>query len=109
MNVAIEDLSTVNFILVRHTGNNNNNSNNNGTSNSMPIPKVTGSRQSLVVYLPVPDYVYTMLPPSNGQSPLNRDQISFKVTPVINFTFHSFISLKNEFYALLGLLQYWNQ
>lgn len=72
MNVAIEDLSTVNFTLVRQTAN----------TKSMPLPKVTGSRQSLVVYLPVPDYVYSMLPPSNGQSPLNRDQITFKVTPV---------------------------
>lgn len=72
MNVAIEDLSTVNFTLVRHNGNNN---------KTMPTPKITGSRQSLVVYLPVPDYVYAMLPPSNGQS-LNRDQITFKVTPV---------------------------
>lgn len=71
MNVAIEDLAAVNFTLVRHSGN-----------KSLPLPKVTGSRQSLVVYLPVPDYVYAMLPPSNGQSPLNRDQITFKVTPV---------------------------
>jgi len=71
--VAVEDLSTVNFTLVRHNGNN---------SKATPLPKVTGSRQSLVVYLPVPDYVYAMLPPSNGQSPLNRDQITFKVTPV---------------------------
>lgn len=71
MNVAIEDLAAVNFTLVRHNGN-----------KSLPLPKVTGSRQSLVVYLPVPDYVYSLLPPSNGQSPLNRDQITFKVTPV---------------------------
>lgn len=70
MNVAIEDLSTVNFTLVRHGGN-----------KSLPLPKVTGNRQSLVIYLPVPDYVYSMLPPSNGQSP-SRDQITFKVTPV---------------------------
>lgn len=73
MNVAIEDLSTVNFTLVRHNGSN---------PKTMPVPKVTGSRQSLVVYLPVPDYVYSILPPSNGQSPMNRDQITFKVTPV---------------------------
>ena len=70
MNVAIEDLAAVNFTLVRYNGN-----------KSLPLPKVTGSRQSLVVYLPVPDYVYAMLPPSNGQSPC-RDQITFKVTPV---------------------------
>ncbi|XP_070506535.1 inositol polyphosphate-4-phosphatase type I A isoform X2 [Chironomus tepperi] len=73
MNVAIEDLSTVNFTLVRHNGNN---------TKTMPTPRIHGSRQSLFVYLPVPDYVYAMLPPSNGQSPLNRDQITFKVTPV---------------------------
>lgn len=84
MNVAIEDLSTVNFTLVRHKHNGGNNNNSSANSKSMPMPKVTGSRQSLVVYLPVPDYVYAMLPPSNGQSPLNRDQITFKVTPVIN-------------------------
>lgn len=71
MNVAIEDLAAVNFTLVRQNGN-----------KSLPLPKVTGSRQSLVVYLPVPDYVYAMLPPSNGQSPMNRDQITFKVIPV---------------------------
>ncbi|KAG5684624.1 hypothetical protein PVAND_013846 [Polypedilum vanderplanki] len=70
MNIAIEDLSTVNFTLVRHN------------TKAMPMPKVSGSRQSIVVYLPVPDYVYALLPPSNGQSPLNRDQITFKVTPV---------------------------
>lgn len=71
MNVAVEDLAAVNFTLVRHN-----------SEKSLPLPKVTGSRQSLVVYLPVPDYVYSMLPPSNGQSPTNRDQITFKVTPV---------------------------
>lgn len=48
MNVAIEDLSTVNFTLVRNTPN----------GNSTPIPRVVGSRQSIVVLLPVPDYVY---------------------------------------------------
>ena len=70
MNVAIEDLATVNFTLVRHSGN-----------KSLPNPKVTGNRQSLVVYLPIPDNVFSMLPPSNGQSQ-SRDQITFKVTPV---------------------------
>lgn len=71
MNVAVEDLAAINFTLVRHSGN-----------KSLPLPKVTGSRQSLVVCLPVPEAVYAMLPPSNGQSPMNRDQITFKVTPV---------------------------
>ena len=29
---------------------------------SFPLPRVTGSRSNLKVMLPVPDYVYTMLP-----------------------------------------------
>lgn len=70
MNVAIEDLATVSFTLVRHDKN-----------KSFPVPKVTGSRQSLVVFLPVPDYVYRMLQISNSQ-PSDRDQTTFKVTPV---------------------------
>jgi inositol polyphosphate-4-phosphatase len=126
MNVAIEDLSTVNFILVRHNSGNNSNNNNNSstasssssTKKSMPIPKVTGSRQSLFVYMPVPDYVYAMLPPSNGQSPLNRDQISFKVTPVINFHCQFYDPFSHRIFTFFlsfafcyasGILQHWNQ
>jgi hypothetical protein len=70
MNVAIEDLAAVNFTLIRHNG-----------KHSLPLPKVTGSRQSLVVFMPIPENVYSMFPPSNGQSPCNRDQVTFKVTP----------------------------
>lgn len=44
--------------------------------------QVTGSRQSIVVYLPIPETFYSLLPPSNGQSLINRDQITFKATPV---------------------------
>lgn len=49
MNVAIEDLSTVNFTLIR---------NNHSNGNMMPMPRICGSRQAIVVLLPVPDYVY---------------------------------------------------
>lgn len=67
----LRDLATVTFSLSRH-----------GRNPSMPCPKVTGSRQSLHVLLPVPDEVFNMLPSSAIQYPFNRDQISFKVTPV---------------------------
>ena len=73
MQVAVEDLSTVNFTLVR--------SNNANNTFSSAMPHIVGSRQSLTVLIPVPDYVYSLLPPSNGQT-LNRDLVSFKVTPV---------------------------
>lgn len=39
-----------------------------------PIPRVTGSRQSITVLLPVPDSIYAMLP--------NKESPSFKITPV---------------------------
>lgn len=39
-----------------------------------PIPRVIGSRQSISVLLPVPDYVMAMLPA--------KETVSFKVTPV---------------------------
>ncbi len=86
MNVAIEDLSTVNFTLVRN-------------QSAMPVPRVVGSRQSIVVLLPVPDYVFDMLPPSNGEI-LNRDQVTFKVTPVF------FNIGVNEFATLAETLGY---
>lgn len=40
-----------------------------------PIPRVTGSRQSITVLLPVPDNIYSMLPNKESSS-------SFKITPV---------------------------
>ena len=66
MSVAIEDLSTVNFTLVR--------SNINRETNSLPLPRLIGSRQSINVLLPIPDNIYCLLPTKN--------QIQFKVTPV---------------------------
>lgn len=61
MNVAIEDLSAVNFSLVCNK------------NEAEPIPKVTGSRQALFVTIPVSENVFNMLP-SNFES--------FKVTAV---------------------------
>ncbi|XP_030765811.1 inositol polyphosphate-4-phosphatase type I A isoform X2 [Sitophilus oryzae] len=65
MSVAIEDLRTVLFVLVR------------GASPSVepvPSPKVSGCRNSLVVSLPIPDNLYSLLP--------SKQPFSFHVTPV---------------------------
>lgn len=61
MNVAIEDISAVNFSLVYNK------------NEAEPLPKVTGSRQAFFVTIPVPEYVYALLPPNFE---------SFKVTAV---------------------------
>ncbi|XP_053698380.1 inositol polyphosphate-4-phosphatase type I A isoform X2 [Sabethes cyaneus] len=66
MSVAVGDLATVNFTLVR--------SNIQRDSKAMPVPRVVGSRQSLSVLLPVPESVFCHLPTKEG--------VSFKVTPV---------------------------
>lgn len=42
-----------------------------------PLPRVTGSRSSLKVMIPVPDYVYTLLPPEQMKT------TSFSVVPVL--------------------------
>jgi hypothetical protein len=68
MNVAIEDLAAVSFKIVRHVEN--------------LVPKVTGSRQSLLILLPVPDHVYNLFYSSNSQYSCNREKVIFKVTPV---------------------------
>lgn len=66
MSVAVEDLRTVMFVLVRCP---------NPMSNDIqPVPKVTGSRNSLTVALPVPDAVYVLIP--------SKTTVSFHVTPV---------------------------
>lgn len=41
---------------------------------AIPTPRITGSRQSLTVYLPVPEHVYALLP--------TKHRVNFKVTPV---------------------------
>ncbi|XP_058444865.1 type II inositol 3,4-bisphosphate 4-phosphatase isoform X2 [Malaya genurostris] len=66
MSVAIEDLAAVRFALVR--------SNIQRDSKAVPVPRVTGSRQSLTVLLPVPESVFCHLP--------TKENITFKITPV---------------------------
>nr|XP_036234397.1 inositol polyphosphate-4-phosphatase type I A isoform X1 [Bactrocera oleae]XP_036234398.1 inositol polyphosphate-4-phosphatase type I A isoform X1 [Bactrocera oleae]XP_036234399.1 inositol polyphosphate-4-phosphatase type I A isoform X1 [Bactrocera oleae]XP_036234400.1 inositol polyphosphate-4-phosphatase type I A isoform X1 [Bactrocera oleae]XP_036234401.1 inositol polyphosphate-4-phosphatase type I A isoform X1 [Bactrocera oleae]XP_036234402.1 inositol polyphosphate-4-phosphatase type I A len=67
MCIAIEDLSAVNFTLTR--------SNTQCDAHApMPMPRVTGSRQSLNVLLPVPEHVYAVMP--------TQETITFKLTPV---------------------------
>lgn len=68
MVVAVEDLRTVTFTIVRCPPN---------TRNSQLVPRVTGSRSALGVFLPVPDAVYSLLPMSATSAPIN-----FHVTPV---------------------------
>ncbi|KAJ8934772.1 hypothetical protein NQ314_013198 [Rhamnusium bicolor] len=65
MSVAIEDLRTVLFTLVRSPS---------PASEPHPNPKVGGSRNSLTVSLPVPDALYSLIP--------TRQTLSFHVTPV---------------------------
>lgn len=66
MSVAIEDLRTVMFTLVRCPSP--------VSLEPQPMPKVTGSRNSLTVSLPVPDALYSLIP--------SRQVLSFHVTPV---------------------------
>ncbi|XP_011179938.2 inositol polyphosphate-4-phosphatase type I A [Zeugodacus cucurbitae] len=67
MCIAIEDLSAVNFTLTR--------SNTQCDAHTpIPLPRVTGSRQSLNVLLPVPEHVYAVMP--------TQEAVTFKLTPV---------------------------
>ncbi|XP_065084950.1 inositol polyphosphate-4-phosphatase type I A isoform X2 [Ochlerotatus camptorhynchus] len=66
MGVAITDLGSVSFTLVR--------SNIQRDSKAVPIPRVIGSRQKMTVLLPVPESVFCHLP--------TKESTSFKVTPV---------------------------
>uniref|UniRef100_A0A2M4A4V2 phosphatidylinositol-3,4-bisphosphate 4-phosphatase n=1 Tax=Anopheles triannulatus TaxID=58253 RepID=A0A2M4A4V2_9DIPT len=66
MSVAVEDLATVTFALVR--------SNLHRDTRAIPVPRVTGSRQALRVLLPVPESVYCHLP--------TKEVVTFRVTPV---------------------------
>lgn len=66
MCIAIEDLQTVNFNLMR--------SNLQRESSNIPMPRLTGSRNNLTVFLPVPESVYCILP--------TKEMVTFKVTPV---------------------------
>lgn len=66
MSVAVEDLRTVLFTLTRCPIPQN--------GDLQPMPKISGNRNALTVFLPVPDAVYTLLP--------TRQSVSFNVTPV---------------------------
>uniref|UniRef100_A0A182N1G6 phosphatidylinositol-3,4-bisphosphate 4-phosphatase n=1 Tax=Anopheles dirus TaxID=7168 RepID=A0A182N1G6_9DIPT len=68
MSVAVEDLATVGFTLVRS------NLHRDATGGTLPVPRVTGSRQALRVLLPVPESVFCHLP--------TKEAVSFRVTPV---------------------------
>lgn len=65
MSVAIEDLRTVLFILVRSPS---------PAMEPHPTPKVGGTRNALTVSLPVPDSLYSLIP--------TKQTVSFHVTPV---------------------------
>ncbi|XP_050079267.1 inositol polyphosphate-4-phosphatase type I A isoform X2 [Anopheles maculipalpis] len=67
MSVAVEDLATVGFTLVRSNLHRD-------TKGAIPLPRVTGSRQALRVLLPVPESVFCHLP--------TKEAVSFRVTPV---------------------------
>lgn len=67
MSVAVEDLSTVIFVLTRCPSPA-------ATNDSYPLPKITGSRHSLTVSLPISDALYSLIP--------SKQSVSFKVTPV---------------------------
>lgn len=87
MCVAIEDLSSVRFTLVRSNIHrlvfwasflnlNHIQSTHllHRDTKALPIPRVVGSRQSITVLLPVPEIVYCALP--------TKETTTFKVTPV---------------------------
>lgn len=65
MSVAIEDLRTVLFTLVRSPS---------PATEPHPTPKVGGTRNALTVSLPVPDSMYSLIP--------TKQTLSFHVTPV---------------------------
>lgn len=67
MCVAVEDLSSVRFSLVRSNLQRD-------TKSTTPMPRVVGSRQTLTVLLPVPESIYCALS--------TREATTFKVTPV---------------------------
>ena len=69
MIVAIEDLRAVEFTLIlvenkKHSQFSQpfNSSRHVASVSSFPLPRVTGSRANLKILLPIPDWVYTILP-----------------------------------------------
>ena len=87
MIVAIEDLRAVEFSLVvvenkkqsqqsRESNNDNKTATHVSSISNYPLPRVTGSRAGIKVLLPVPAWVYTMLPLQKIRN------ITFSITPV---------------------------
>ena len=86
MIVAIEDLRAVEFTLILVENKKNINSKLKGTAgkekpmfasiSSFPLPRATGSRTNLKVMLPVPDWVYTILPLQEIRT------MTFTITPI---------------------------
>ena len=82
MIVAVEDLRSVEFTLVMVENKKPAHPQpslcppNVASISSFPLPRVTGARASLKVLLPVPDWVYTLLPLQNIKT------MTFSITPV---------------------------
>ena len=72
MTVAIEDLTTVKFVLTRYA------TKPSRVPEDLPLPRVVGTRSALSVLLPVPDSVLSMIPLSYNQT----SAVTFHVTPV---------------------------
>lgn len=87
MVVAVEDLGTVEFVMVSAAGpQNGNRTRSEGAtppqvSYELPMPHVSGNRCGLRVVLPVPEHVFSLLPNSSSQQP--NDPPTFCVTPVL--------------------------
>nr|XP_053629315.1 inositol polyphosphate-4-phosphatase type I A-like isoform X2 [Cherax quadricarinatus] len=87
MVVAVEDLGTVEFVMVSSAGpQNGGRTRSEGAvppppSYELPMPYVSGNRCGLRVVLPVPEHVLSLLPTANTQQP--NDPPSFCVTPVL--------------------------
>ena len=88
MIVAVEDLRAVQFTLIlvenAKVSKSSKNMNRNGEKNSsvvasissFPLPQITGSRTNMRVLLPVPDWVYTVLPLQDIPT------MTFTITPI---------------------------
>ncbi|XP_045108228.1 LOW QUALITY PROTEIN: inositol polyphosphate-4-phosphatase type I A-like [Portunus trituberculatus] len=87
MVVAVEDLGTVEFVMVSTAGpQNGNRTRSEGAtppqvSYELPMPHVSGNRCGMRVVLPVPEHVFSLLPNTSSQQP--NDPPTFCVTPVL--------------------------
>lgn len=97
MKVVTEDLKSVEFVLTLHNSKKDEDESDiefEG-ANSIPLPKVLGSRSNLKVLLPVPDVVFAMLPMGSSRS------TSFTITPVfLNIGINEAASLAERFKSL---------